>query len=69
MFKPKTLAEAFSLAKLQEIIMFVIKDQFKPVTKTPIQEHYSTLPLLIAPWLCHHIQNRILKGDYFLTLL
>lgn len=35
MFKPKTLAEAYSLVKLQEITVVVTRDQPKPLTKTP----------------------------------
>lgn len=46
-----------------------IKDQPKPVTRTPIQECYIAPYLLIAQWLCHHMQSIILKGDYFITPL
>lgn len=35
MFKPKTLAKAYFLAKLQEITMATLRDQPKLVTRTP----------------------------------
>ncbi|XP_044492712.1 uncharacterized protein LOC123216346 [Mangifera indica] len=40
-FKPKTLAEAYSLAKLQEITIAAIKDQPKPLTKSALYRSYQ----------------------------
>lgn len=39
MFKPKTLAETYSLARLQAITVAALKDQPKPFTRTPNSSH------------------------------
>lgn len=50
MFRPKSLAEAYSLAKLQELTVAALKEQPTPATKTPTagtfhraQNHHQTI--------------------------
>lgn len=35
MFQPKTLTETYALTKLKEITVIIIKEQPKPITRTP----------------------------------
>lgn len=35
MFQPKTLTETYALTKLKEITVTIIKEQPKPITRTP----------------------------------
>lgn len=47
MFKPKTLAKAYSLAKLQEITIATMKDQLKPPTRTSYLDLPTDLPITL----------------------